>query len=63
MSQRPKKKAEYVLTIGIDWADQKHDLWIHDTESSEAIHQCLPHTPEAIVAWVADLRTHIFHAS
>lgn len=46
----------FAATIGLDWADQKHDLWIRPTDGSPAKHQRLEQTPEALHAWVAQLR-------
>ena len=46
----------YQATIGLDWADQKHDLWIHPADGSRPQHLQLEQTPEAIHQWVAQLR-------
>lgn len=46
----------YQATIGLDWADQKHDLWIHPTDGAKPQHRQLEQTPEAIHQWVAQLR-------
>lgn len=46
----------FAATIGWDWADQKHDLWIHPADGSKAEHLQLPQTPEALHEWVAKLR-------
>jgi transposase len=46
----------FAATIGLDWADQKHDLWIHPADGSKAQHLQLEHTPEALHEWVAQLR-------
>lgn len=46
----------FAATIGLDWADQKHDLWIHPTEGAKAQHLQLEHTPETLHEWVAQLR-------
>ena len=51
-NQRDENSAEeYAATIGIDWADRKHDLWVRDAASSKAEYQQLKHTPEAIATW------------
>jgi len=47
---------DFAATIGLDWADQKHDLWLHPTDGSKAQHLRLEQTPEALHAWVAQLR-------
>jgi transposase len=46
----------FAVTIGLDWADKKHDLWIHPAEGAKAQHLQLGHTPEALHEWVAQLR-------
>ena len=51
----------FAATIGLDWADQKHDLWIHPTEGAKAQHLQLEHTPQALHAWVAQLRKRYDH--
>ena len=43
-------------TIGLDWADQKHDLWIRPAKGAKAQHLRLEQTPEALHEWVAKLR-------
>jgi transposase len=40
----------------LDWADQKHDLWIRPADGSKAQHLRLEQTPEALHEWVAKLR-------
>jgi len=39
---------KFAATIGLDWADQKHDLWIQPADGSKAEHRQLEHTPEAL---------------
>lgn len=46
----------FAATIGLDWADQKHDLWIHPADGDQAKHLQLQQTPEALHEWVAQLR-------
>jgi transposase len=46
----------FACTIGLDWADQKHDLWIRPAGSSKGEHLRLDQTPEALHEWVAKLR-------
>ena len=46
----------FAVTIGLDWADQKHDLWIRPADGSKTEHLQLPQTPEAVHEWVAKLR-------
>jgi transposase len=46
----------FAATVGLDWADQKHDLWICPADKFQARHLRLEQTPEAIHDWVAKLR-------
>ena len=46
----------FKATIGLDWADKKHDLWVRPADGSKSQHVQLEHTPEAIHEWVAKLR-------
>ena len=46
----------FAATIGLDWADQKHDLWIQATAGGKPEHLILEQTPEAIHEWVAQMR-------
>ena len=46
----------FAATIGLDWADKKHDLWLHPADGSKSEHLQLPQTPEALHQWVAQLR-------
>lgn len=54
--QNLKTTTNFAATIGLDWADRKHDLWIHPTQGDKAQHRQLEQTPEALHAWVAQLR-------
>jgi transposase len=47
---------KFAATIGLDWADQKHDLWLRPAEGSKAEHVRLEQTPEALHEWVAKMR-------
>jgi len=51
MKQQP---AQPGLFIGIDWADQKHDIYIIDLHGKGS-HQQLEHSAENIEAWVSDM--------
>jgi len=46
---------EYAATIGLDWADQKHDFWLCP-QNGRPEHQVVEQTPAAIHEWVAKLR-------
>lgn len=47
---------KYAAYIGIDWADQKHDIWQWDAETQQKEHRVLPHTPEALNEWIQQLQ-------
>lgn len=47
---------EFAATVGWDWADQKHDLWLRPADGSKAQHIILTQSPEALHEWVAKLR-------
>lgn len=46
----------FAATIGLDWADKKHDLWIQARTGGKPEHQIVDQTPEALHEWVATLR-------
>jgi len=47
---------DFAATIGLDWADRKHDLWLCPAGQAKAEHLRLEQTPEALHQWVAKLR-------
>ena len=50
------KPQKFAACIGIDWADQKHDVCLA-VPGSEALERLqLEHTPEALNEWVGTLR-------
>ena len=51
-----KTQKDFALTVGWDWADLKHDLWLGPSDGSKSEHLTLPQTPEAIHQWVAKMR-------
>ena len=50
MNQQPTQPG---LFIGIDWADQKHDIHVIDRDGNGS-HQVLEHSAEDIDAWVSE---------
>lgn len=55
MNDNPSRlKQPIAYFVGIDWADQKHDCHIVDSEGKESAME-LPHTPEAINHWIATM--------
>lgn len=51
----------FAATIGLDWADQKHDLWVRASDSAKTEHVQLEQTPEALQEWVAKARERFGH--
>jgi transposase len=49
-------ETNFAATIGLDWADRKHDLWICPSDGTKANYAALEQTPEALQEWVAKLR-------
>src|ERR1700675_1337778 len=45
--------------IGIDWADQHHDVALQEPGGARVERVRLAHTPEAISAWIAALRARL----
>ena len=48
-------KEEYAALVGLDWADQKHDLCWIETDTGEMYTSVLEHRPERINEWVCEL--------
>jgi transposase len=46
----------FAVTIGLDWADKKHDLWIQLASGGKPEHLVIDQTPEALHQWVATMR-------
>ena len=47
---------EFAAFIGIDWADEKHDLCLLPSGGGGPQHSILAQKPAAIAAWAAELR-------
>jgi transposase len=47
---------DFAATVGLDWADKKHDLWLRPADGAKAEHLRLEQTPEALHEWVAKIR-------
>ncbi len=50
------KTNQYAAYIGLDWADQKHDVSVISSAGGPPVHQVIPHTPEALNEWLGRLR-------
>lgn len=46
----------FKATVGLDWADKKHDLWIRPAGGTRAEHIIVDHTPEELHGWVAKMK-------
>ena len=47
---------KFAAYIGIDWADQKHDICVSSSPESKPEHQQIASTPEALAEWLHQLR-------
>jgi transposase len=48
--------ADFKATIGLDWADRKHDVWLRAAGAAKGERARLEQSPEAVHAWAAELR-------
>ena len=51
-----KTATNFAATLGLDWADKKHDLWIQASDGGKPEHRVIDQTPEALHQWVAQMR-------
>lgn len=56
MDSEKHHNQEYAAFIGIDWASEKHDVWICESGSGEKTHCELKQSPDTISEWIAELR-------
>ena len=47
---------KFTAFVGLDWADQKHDISVISTAGRDPVHQVITHTPEALNKWLGKLR-------
>src|SRR5260370_36558187 len=47
---------EVAGALGLDWAEQKHDVWLRPADGAKAQHRRLEQTPEALQEGVAKIR-------
>ena len=47
---------EFAATIGLDWADAKHDICLQAAGTEQREFAVLEHRPESIAAWARALR-------
>jgi transposase len=51
-----RKRTKFAAVVGIDWADEKHDVCIWDAEGESMERDILEHRPEVLHDWVRRLR-------
>src|SRR5262245_35009205 len=56
MTHSAIKSTEFAAYIGIDWADQKHDICLQEAGSKQIESLRLDHKPDSISNWVSELR-------
>jgi len=56
MSNNATGTEEYAALIGMDWAAEKHDVWLWDTATGKNSHRVVEHTPEALAEWLGELQ-------
>ena len=49
-------KQKFAAYIGIDWADQKHDICLSPSINGKAEYKKISSTPEALTEWLSQLR-------
>jgi transposase len=47
---------KFAATIGLDWADAHHDLWLQPADGGQPEHIILEQQPEALHQWIAQIR-------
>lgn len=52
----PFSNPEVVAWVGLDWADQRHEIRLEATDSRQVESSSVEQKPEALHAWVAQLR-------
>jgi transposase len=50
------KTNQYTAFVGLDWADQKHDISVISSAGGTPVHQVISHTPEKLSEWLRKLR-------
>ncbi len=56
MTHSEIKSTEFAAYIGIDWADQKHDICLQEAGSNQIESLRLDHKPDSISNWVSQLQ-------
>ena len=53
---RQVDEVEFAATIGIDWADKKHDVCLLAAGARESEHTVIQQTPDSLADWISGLR-------
>ena len=53
----PTEAEEYAALIGLDWASEKHDIWLWDVATGKSRHRVIEHTAEALADWLSELQS------
>ena len=56
MTEAPQDQTPLAVLIGIDWADQHHDIAWQTHADAPVEHRRVLHSPDAIGAWLAEMR-------
>lgn len=56
MTNSESVQIEFAAYIGLDWADQHHDICLQEAGSRQTEATRIEHQPETLVAWVTQLR-------
>ncbi len=56
MNRSDMQAIEFAAFVGIDWADEKHDVCLKQANSTILEYRVLPHSPESIDEWARTLR-------
>ena len=38
-------------TIGVDWADAEHAIWVEDAQGNRVVDRAVSHTAEGLAEW------------
>lgn len=47
----------YPVIVGIDWADEKHEVFVYDTDCEEGERDTVQNTPGNIIRWLHELKS------
>lgn len=47
---------QYPVLVGIDWADQKHDVFVYDTDCEEGENITIDTNPSDVLNWISELK-------